>query len=157
MTNKEGINPTVALYIRANKLILSQSTAEADRGMNGVRDMGTLDYVATYRRPREEQKKVNRVAWALHCIATMHPFYQANKRTAFAVAELYLLYDERRMLVVDPEEGKEFMLKVAMDKLSDAEIEGWLRHHSVEKPAGHQGLDEILARHKELFSLLSEC
>lgn len=151
-------NPYVDLLLRTNKFILSHSTAEGDRGMTGVRDEGTLDYIATHRRPKEE-RSVSRTAWVLRCIATMHPFFQGNKRTAFAVAELTLMMDERSHMEVTPEEGKEFMLNVAMEKLSDAEIDAWIKAHRKDgrgTDVRYAGLEEIMERHAELFRVLSE-
>ncbi|MCX9011543.1 MAG: type II toxin-antitoxin system death-on-curing family toxin [Candidatus Methanoperedens sp.] len=54
-------------------------------GTRGIRDEGTLQLLA-YKINREKDI-FRRAALALHMIAVGHPFFDGNKRTAFAMAE----------------------------------------------------------------------
>lgn len=54
-------------------------------GTRGIRDEGTLQLLV-YKMSREKDA-FRRAALALHMIAVGHPFFDGNKRTAFAMAE----------------------------------------------------------------------
>ncbi len=54
-------------------------------GTRGIRDEGTLQLLV-YKMSREKDF-FRRAALALHMIAVEHPFFDGNKRTAFATAE----------------------------------------------------------------------
>ncbi|MCZ7392003.1 MAG: Fic family protein [Candidatus Methanoperedens sp.] len=54
-------------------------------GTGGIRDEGTLQLLVY--KMNCEKNVFRRAALALHIIAVNHPFFDGNKRTAFALAE----------------------------------------------------------------------
>ena len=56
--------------------------------MDTVRDQGTLDYIAS--RYEDTEGSLERAAWLLWSISTMHPFMEGNKRAAVLACECAL-------------------------------------------------------------------
>ena len=72
-----------------------------------------------------------RAAWMLHGIATRHPFYQGNKRTAFAVAEIILMLShEKKMISVEDDEINIFVREIAQYLYGVEDVEDWLIQNS---------------------------
>lgn len=112
--------------------ILRISSAVEDRGMNGIRDEGTLSYIVE-KLERDAEIRcdvVKSAAWVLFSITTTHPFFQANKRTAIVTAENILRHDGLRF-DVDQEEGERFIIAVAMDEYTLENVETWIRGHII--------------------------
>lgn len=110
------------------------SSAEEDKGMNGIRDEGTLSYIVE---KLERDTNINcdvikSAAWVLYSITTTHPFFQANKRTAIVTAENILRHDGF-WFDVDYEEGERFIIDVARDEYTLDRVETWIRGHIVKK------------------------
>ena len=71
-------------------------------------------------------------AEAMERIATIHPFIDGNKRTAFVVASVILA--DRGIVLEDTEDVAEFVIGVATGKTHVEEIAHWLRKKSNHSP-----------------------
>ncbi|MCZ7382320.1 MAG: type II toxin-antitoxin system death-on-curing family toxin [Candidatus Methanoperedens sp.] len=89
-------------------------------GTGGVRDEGTLQLLV-YKLSRE-RNYFRRAALALHMIAVDHPFFDGNKRTAFATAENEL-GDGGYYLNADAEEVIDLMRNIAEYKCTIKAVE----------------------------------
>ncbi len=101
-------------------------------GTGGIRDEGTLQLLV-YKMNREKNF-FRRAALALHMIAVNHPFFDGNKRTAFAVAENEL-GEAGYYLNEKPEEIVALMQNIAEYKCSIKAVEKWIK----EKAKSHIG------------------
>ncbi len=101
-------------------------------GTGGVRDEGTLQLLV-YKMNREKDF-FRRAALALHMIAVNHPFFDGNKRTAFAVAENEL-GEAGYYLNEKPDEIVALMQNIAEYKCSLKAVEKWIK----EKAKSHIG------------------
>lgn len=101
-------------------------------GTGGVRDKGTLQLLV-YKMNREKNV-FRRAALALHMIAVNHPFFDGNKRTAFALAENEL-GEAGYYLNEKPEEIVALMQNIAEYECSLKDIEKWIK----EKAKSHVG------------------
>lgn len=61
-------------------------------------------------------------------IARNHAFLDGNKRTAWVIAEVFLLKNGYQLIANDAE-GVEVMLSVADGSMSEAKFAAWLREH----------------------------
>ena len=59
---------------------------------DAVRDMGTLEYIAD--KAQTFDSNIDRAAWLLWSVSTMHPFVEGNKRTALLSCQ-YALRNRR--------------------------------------------------------------
>lgn len=106
---------------------------QATGGLGGLRDMGQLQ--ACLARPSQSAfgeevygDLFEKAAALLDSIANTHPFVDGNKRTAMAIAVLYLMVYGIKTDFSN-EEYIEFMLHVVNDKPEIGEIRDWLRQH----------------------------
>lgn len=65
-------------------------------------------------------------------IVMKHIFFNANKRTSFTCLEIFL-YINGISIKVPTEEGIDFTVKIATDKLEEEEIAEWIKRYIVEK------------------------
>ncbi len=93
-------------------------------GTRGIRDEGTLQLLV-YKLSREKDT-FRRAALALHMIAVEHPFFDGNKRTAFATAENEL-GDAGYYINAKTEEVIDLMRKIAEYKCTLKAIEKGLK------------------------------
>ncbi|KAF1078214.1 type II toxin-antitoxin system death-on-curing family toxin [Methanogenium sp. MK-MG] len=90
---------------------------------------GTLENLVNY--ATYLPNSYERAAWMLHGIATRHPFYQGNKRTAFAVAEMILMLSpEKRMITAEDDAIYRFVMGIAQNSYSIEDVEDWLVQNS---------------------------
>ena len=133
------IEPTAQKLIDIQSQIILSSDLPEDIGMEGkIRDQGTLDYIVN-----EWNWKNNlfeHAAWLYYKIATEHPFFQGNKRTAVAVAE-NVLATKNLLISASEEEIKDFTINVATYdikkcgyELSVDDVEEWLKNNVKEEP-----------------------
>lgn len=67
----------------------------------------------------------------LHGIATRHPFYQGNKRTALAVADNILILSPENMIITAEDEAiYRFVREIAKNSYVVEEVEDWLIQNS---------------------------
>ncbi len=128
------ISITVSKIVEIHDEILRNSSAEEDKGMEGIRDEGTLFYIVNKLNRDAEINcdVIKSAAWILYSITTTHPFFQANKRTAIATADI-ILGHYGLMINVDPEEGERFIIGVAIEKYPIDSVEAWIRDHIAER------------------------
>ncbi len=112
-------------YLTASKIIeIHNEIIKEYGGTRGIRDEGTLELLIY---------KVNRVktvfgraALVLYTIASAHPFFDGNKRTAIMAAE-NILGKERYFLNAEPEEIANLMLKIGKYECSVEAVENWIK------------------------------
>jgi death-on-curing protein len=97
-------------------------------GTGRVLDSGTLELLA-YKISREKDV-FRKAALILHTIAAQHPFFDGNKRTAFAAAE-NVLGEAGYYLEADEDEIVNLMQKIAEYKCSVNTIEKWIREKAM--------------------------
>ena len=98
-------------------------------GMPGVRDMGLV--LSALQRPKDlaayGSADVAGIAAAYaYGISRNHGFVDGNKRTAFVVANVFLL-DQGYELIASDQEAVTVMLAVAAGEISEAELAVWFR------------------------------
>ncbi|MGV8108963.1 type II toxin-antitoxin system death-on-curing family toxin [Methanospirillum sp.] len=80
---------TIQKLIQIQSSIILASDLDEDRNTEGaVRDTATLHYIVE----KEESllDSIEKAAWLLFSIASYHPFFQGNKRTALVASEMVL-------------------------------------------------------------------
>lgn len=102
-------------------------------GIIGVRDMGMLE--SALGRPVNQWVYGEDDLWRLAAayafgVARNHPFADGNKRTAWVLARLFLAYNGAT-LSYDPQDAIATVLALAAGDLSEEELAGWFREHSV--------------------------
>ncbi len=95
-------------------------------GTRGFQYEGSIYFVA-------EKAKLKRTleeaaATYLYGIIIMHPFIDANKRTAYLSADTFLRANGY-FLEVDLEEGKQFTLNIAKGDVDFFEVVRWIKAH----------------------------
>ena len=104
-------------------------------GELGVRDSGGI-YNSVYKllsyQYKNQDKPESIGAFALNEFAKRHYFVDGNKRTAYAVAKVFMLINKCH-LKIQYKEATEFMLKVAEydSKISLEEIKKWIEDNSL--------------------------
>ena len=96
-------------------------------GADGVLDEGTLHYLIE--RALLHHDPVNVAASLLHGIATMHPFYDGNKRTALMAADAALGL-HGKMLTASNDKAASFVLLVAQGKKTEEHVRKWIERNS---------------------------
>ena len=73
-------------------LIHDHAAAVGETWDFGVRDVGSVDHFVTQIRRRAEavEERVDLAAWAMHYIVAEHPFWDANHRTGYHMAQTIL-------------------------------------------------------------------
>jgi len=118
---------------------LYEKTIAASGGDHGYVSRSNLDYLLDAvkdigeRLPRK-QAIVKKSAFLLYNVIMVHPFLNANKRTAYGLAGSFLQANGFE-LVSQPKEAYEFLLGVASGKVSEDEVEHWITSH-LTKPKG---------------------
>lgn len=93
-------------------------------GTGGLLTQGTLELLV-YKANREKDV-FKQAALTLHTIAAQHPFFDGNKRTAFAAAE-NVLGEAGYYLDAGEDEIVNLMQKIAEYKCTVKDIEKWIR------------------------------
>ncbi|MDW7733712.1 MAG: type II toxin-antitoxin system death-on-curing family toxin [Methanolobus sp.] len=93
-------------------------------GTGGLLTQGTLELLV-YKVNRENDA-FRQAALTLYSIAAQHPFFDGNKRTAFATAE-NILRDAGYYLHADDDEVVNLMQKIGEYKCTVKTIEKWIR------------------------------
>lgn len=112
-------------YFIARKIIeIHDEIIKEYGGTGGIRDVGALELLA-YKINREKSV-FRRAALVLHTIASTHPFFDGNKRTAIMTAET-MFGKEGYFLDAKPEEVTNLMLKIAKYECSVKAVENWIK------------------------------
>jgi len=93
-------------------------------GTGGLLTQGTLELLVY--KVNSEKDVFKQAALTLYTIAAQHPFFDGNKRTAFATAE-NVLRDAGYYLHADDDEVVNLMQKIAEYKCTVKTIEKWIR------------------------------
>ncbi len=93
-------------------------------GTAGILTHGTLELLVF--KVNREKDVFKQAALTLHTIAAQHPFFDGNKRTAFAAGE-NLLGESGYFLDVGEDEIVNLMQKIAEYKCTVRTIEKWIR------------------------------
>ncbi|TAJ43612.1 hypothetical protein CUJ86_09700 [Methanofollis fontis] len=120
------VDLTVKMIIEVQIHIIMASKHQEDEGTEGlVRDHGTLDYLV------DEMNYINdsctKAALMLHGIASRHPFYQGNKRTALAIAEIILMLEGGWYIAAEDEAIDLYVREVACYQHDLNEVKCWLQ------------------------------
>ncbi|MDR2854724.1 MAG: type II toxin-antitoxin system death-on-curing family toxin [Methanomicrobiales archaeon] len=112
----------------AIELILSlhDFVIERDGGSKGLLNEGTLDHLidgCAY-----HYDPIYQAAYLLHGIATMHPFIDGNKRTAF-LAAFVTLFRQGMNIDASNDDVSEFVLSVARGEKTELDVRKWIRDH----------------------------
>ena len=97
----------------------------------GVRDPGSLEYVADRirRMVRDRFPPAEIAAVALHFIVGEHPFWDANHRTAFEMADL-ILRVFGLTIVAPREEIERYVRGIDRQGIGEARIAAWIRRRA---------------------------
>jgi death-on-curing family protein len=101
------ITITVQKMIEIQEGIINHSTRDEDRNMAGTRDEASLYHIISTLEydPEINKDVIKQAAFVLYFISVVHPFKQANKRTAFFTADT-ILGGSGYFIKIDPEEGE---------------------------------------------------
>lgn len=113
-------------------LAIHQLQIEEYGGVHGIRDQGLLES-ALFRPQVGYYADVTEEAAALmESLANNHPFFDGNKRVAFAATHTFLLMNGHD-LDVEPTEAYEFVMSsIANGEFRFAQILAWLKSHIVQ-------------------------
>jgi len=96
-------------------------------GADGVLDEGTLHYLTE--KVSYCSYPVLMATYLLHGIATMHPFFDGNKRTALMAADT-ILGLHGRMITASNDTAASFVLSVARGEKTEDQVERWMRKNN---------------------------
>ncbi len=102
-------------------------------GTRGILTEATLEMLVY--KVDQENDVFRQAALILYRIASQHPFFDGNKRTALVTAEK-VLYDEGYYIHAEPEAKVTLMQKIAEYKCSVKTIEKWIRERAGELHPG---------------------
>jgi len=117
-------------------------------GETGVRDEGGI-YNSTYKLLNHQYKNqkdpISIGTFALNEFAKRHYFVDGNKRTAYAIAKIFMLIN-RCHLQIQYKEATNFILKIAEydSKISFGEIKKWLDNKCA--PIGDKDVENYLSK-----------
>ena len=96
-------------------------------GGGGLRDIGTLEHIVL---ECGKTKGINRKASALlYEIATKHPFWDGNKRTAFASAEMILNMNGKKIVVSELTKF-DLLFRMANRQFKEQNVVIWVFNHT---------------------------
>lgn len=128
-----GVYPTSDLSVVS---YLHDQIIEASGGAKGIHSEHLI--MSALARPMQTafgeeiyKDSFSKAAALLDSIANNHGFRDGNKRTAMAVANLFLYLKENITVTFSNEEYEEFMLYVVNEKPSVEIIAEWLEQHTV--------------------------
>src|SRR5215467_2092708 len=115
-------------------------------GVHGVRDKGLLESAVFRPQVGYYANAAEEAAALMESLANNHPFFDGNKRVAFAATHTFLLlngYD----LEVDPDAAYKFMMNsIAKGEFRFSQILGWINPHLLKSRADFKAFDKIMKR-----------
>jgi death-on-curing protein len=102
-------------------------------GTRGVLSEATLEMLVY--KVNQENDIFRQAAFVMHRIASQHPFFDGNKRTALVTAEK-MLYEEGYYIDAEPDDKVVMMLRIAKYKCSIRAIEKWIKERARELHLG---------------------
>jgi len=119
---------TSELIMRIHREAIDGGKEEEQSLRDAIRDEGCIQSIC-YGDDFEDPFK--RASYFLHRIATRHPFFEGNKRTAFMVAAIIIYFDTEYIIENDNDENDRFVRDVASDLVEEEEIKKWLKDHVI--------------------------
>ena len=116
---------------------LYDATIRASGGERGFVSRSNLDYLLDAvkdigeRLPRK-RAVVKKAAFLLYNVIVVHPFLNGNKRTAFGLAGAFLDANGYA-LSSRSADAYDFLLGIALGKVSEGEVEQWVATHLTEQ------------------------
>ncbi len=120
-------------FEEASVLAIHDEQLQQHGGLAGVRDFGLLK--SALARPEQLEAYASPDVFDLaaayaHGMARNHPFLDGNKRTAFVLAETFLVLHEIPLHATD-EQCYLIMIQLAAGEIEQDELAAWLRANSV--------------------------
>lgn len=130
--NKPRKNISKGFVLKMEETIIKIHNAiiNLSGGENGIRDEGGI-YNSTYKllshQYKNQKSPISIGTFALNEFAKRHYFVDGNKRTAYAIAKIFMLIN-RCHLQIQYKEATQFILKIAEydSKISFEDIKKWL-------------------------------
>lgn len=129
---RKNISKGFVLKMEATIINIHNAIINISGGEKGIRDEGGI-YNSTYKLLNHQYKNqkdlISIGAFALNEFAKRHYFVDGNKRTAYAIAKVFMLIN-RCHLQIQYKEATNFILKVAEydSKISFEDIKKWLEN-----------------------------
>ena len=116
----------------AEILGIHQLQIEEYGGVHGVRDQGLLESAVFRPQVGYYADVAEEAAALMEPLANNHPFFDGNKRVAFAATHTFLLMNGHD-LDLEPSEAYDFMMNsIANGEFRFAQILAWLKSHIVQ-------------------------
>ncbi len=112
-------------------LYVHQIAVEVHGGAHGILNEGTLHYLTE--KASHYSDPILMSASLLHGIATMHPFIDGNKRTAFASADMALGIHGMRLFASNTA-AVSFTLSIARGEKTEEQVKVWIEKNSGMSP-----------------------
>lgn len=133
---RKRISKGIILKMENTIINIHNTIINLSGGENGVRDEGGI-YNSVYKLLNYQYKNQNNPenigAFALNEFATRHYFTDGNKRTAYAIAKIFMLINKCH-LKIQYKEATKFIIKVAEynSKITLKEIKKWINDNCIE-------------------------
>ena len=127
---RKKVSKGIILKMQEMIVKIHDTIIQISGGANGIRDPGGI-YNSTYKLMNHQYKNqrtpIKIGAFALNEFAKRHYFIDGNKRTAYAVAKIFMLINKCH-LMIQYKEATTFILKVAEyeSKITYNDIKDWL-------------------------------
>ncbi len=127
--SKDIIYPDFEIALKLRRRILRES-GESDIDDSFISEDNFLYVIETVQDIGNEEKSyrdaiVRKSAYALYSLVQNHPFWDGNKRTAFAIS-MFILKANGFRLTATKEESIELVLKIAKGNLKLKDVEDWI-------------------------------
>ena len=135
---RRRVSKGIVLKMEETIINIHNTIIKLSGGEMGVRDEGGI-YNSIYRllnyQYRNQSNPESIGAFALNEFAKRHYFIDGNKRTAYAIAKIFMLINKCH-LQIQYKEATEFMLKVAEydSKVTLEEIKEWISENCIQIP-----------------------
>ncbi len=126
---KDIIYPDFEIALKLRHRILRES-GESDIDDSFISEDNFLYVIETVQDIGNEEKSyrdaiAKKSAYALYSLVQNHPFWDGNKRTAFAIS-MFILKGNGFRLTATKEQSIEFILKIAKGNLKLKDVEDWI-------------------------------
>lgn len=126
----------VIRYLTTEQIIdIDRRSLAATGGLFGIRDIDRIEYlVAIVQDDRMFPTLWDKAAMYLHRLARSQAFIDGNKRTALQAADVFLDLNGYAFRPPSAAWTVRFMLAVAQNQKTLAQVKRWLRRRSARKP-----------------------
>ncbi len=127
------IYPDIEIALKLRHRILRES-GESDVDDSFISEDNFRYVIETIQDIGDEEKSyrdaiVRKSAYALYSLIRNHPFWDGNKRTAFAVS-MFILKANGFRLIATKEQSIELVLKIAKGDLRLKDVEDWISNNA---------------------------